>query len=31
VLYYQMDDGVMISDVVHSARDWVGMLESGER
>jgi plasmid stabilization system protein ParE len=31
VLYYHVSDGVLISDVIHSARDWVGMLKSGER
>jgi plasmid stabilization system protein ParE len=31
VLYYQVPDGVLISDVIHSARDWPGMFASGER
>jgi plasmid stabilization system protein ParE len=31
VLHYSVADGILISDVIHSARDWVGMLEAGER
>lgn len=30
VLYYQTSDGVMISDVIHSARDWVGIVDRRE-
>lgn len=31
VFYYLVSDGVMISGVIHSARDWIGMFSSGER
>jgi plasmid stabilization system protein ParE len=31
VFYYQVPGGVMISDIIHSARDWTAMFESGER
>jgi len=31
VFFYGSDDGVLISDVVHAARDWIGMLKRGER
>jgi plasmid stabilization system protein ParE len=31
VLYYPTDTGVMISDVIHAARDWPNMFARGER
>ena len=31
VFYYVRSDGVEISDVIHSARDWHSMFDSGER
>src|SRR4051812_37008641 len=31
IFFYRSAEGVIISDVVHSARDWVGMLTRGER
>ena len=31
VFYYAVSDGVMISDVIHSARDWIGMFSRRER
>jgi toxin ParE1/3/4 len=31
VFYYPVPDGVMISGVIHAARDWVGMFSRGER
>jgi toxin ParE1/3/4 len=31
VFYYPVPDGVMISGVIHAARDWIGMFSSGER
>jgi toxin ParE1/3/4 len=31
VFFYRSAEGVLISDVIHSARDWVGMLSRGER
>jgi len=30
IFYYIVSDGVMVSAVIHSARDWVGMLEKRE-
>ena len=31
VFYYFVPDGVMISAVIHSARDWIGLFSRGER
>jgi toxin ParE1/3/4 len=31
VFYYVVPDGVMISAIIHSARDWIGMFARGER
>jgi toxin ParE1/3/4 len=31
VFYYVVPDGVMISRVIHAARDWMGMFSRGER
>jgi plasmid stabilization system protein ParE len=31
VFYTTIESGVLITDVIHSARDWVGMFDSGER
>jgi plasmid stabilization system protein ParE len=31
VFYYLVPDGVMISDVVHSARNWFDLFSRGER
>lgn len=31
VFYYLASDGVLISDVIHSARDWLGMIIREER
>jgi toxin ParE1/3/4 len=31
ILYYTIGGGVEISDVIHAARDWVGMFRRGER
>jgi toxin ParE1/3/4 len=31
VFYYPCPDGIEISDVVHAARDWIGMFSTGER
>jgi toxin ParE1/3/4 len=31
VFFYPRTDGVEIADVVHAARDWLGMFASGER
>ena len=31
IFYYVMAEGVEISDVIHSARDWQTMFNSGER
>ncbi len=31
VFYYVVPDGVMVSGVIHSARDWIGMFSRGER
>jgi toxin ParE1/3/4 len=31
VIYYLVPDGVLISGVYHSARDWYGFLSRGER
>jgi plasmid stabilization system protein ParE len=30
VFYYAVPDGVMVSAILHSARDWMGMLLRGE-
>lgn len=30
IFYYIVPDGVTVSAVIHSARDWLGMLERGE-
>jgi plasmid stabilization system protein ParE len=30
VFYQIVSDGVMVSAVIHSARDWMGMLKRGE-
>jgi toxin ParE1/3/4 len=31
VFYYVVADGVMISAIIHAARDWIGMFARGER
>ncbi len=31
VFFYAVPDGIMVSTVVHSARDWTGMFLSGDR
>jgi plasmid stabilization system protein ParE len=31
VFYYVVTDGVMISSIIHAARDWIGMFDRGER
>lgn len=31
VFYYLVPDGVVISDVVHASRDWIGMFSRHER
>ena len=31
VFYYPVSDGVEVSDVIHAARDWVGLFSRGER
>jgi toxin ParE1/3/4 len=31
VFYYIVSDGVMVSGVIHAARDWIGMFTRGER
>lgn len=31
VFYYVVPDGVMVSGVIHSARDWIGMFTRGAR
>lgn len=31
IFFYARPDGVEISDILHAARDWVGMFEAGER
>ena len=31
IFYYPLPDGIEVSDVIHAARDWVGMFERGER
>lgn len=31
VFYYRVSDGVMVSGVIHAARDWIGMISGGER
>jgi toxin ParE1/3/4 len=31
VFYYVVADSVMISAIIHAARDWIGMFDRGER
>jgi toxin ParE1/3/4 len=31
IFYYKVPDGVLVSRVLHAARDWMGMFSSGER
>jgi toxin ParE1/3/4 len=31
IFYYLVPDGVMVSGVIHAARDWIGMFTRGER
>ena len=31
IFYYKVPDGIMISAIIHSARDWLGMVARGER
>jgi toxin ParE1/3/4 len=31
VFFYPIPDGIEVSDVIHGARDWVGMFARGER
>jgi toxin ParE1/3/4 len=31
IFFYPRPDGIEISDVIHAARDWIGMFSSGQR
>jgi plasmid stabilization system protein ParE len=31
IFYYPLANGIEVSDVIHAARDWLGMFERGER
>lgn len=31
VFYYPRPDGIEVSDIIHAARDWIGMFSKGER
>ena len=31
VFYSTIERGILVTDIIHSARDWVGMFDSGER